>query len=183
MASAGLSAETLTFDKGGLAAAGFKGFVQFDRLAHKTTSPAPGAAGVYVVTYECPQACAFRKISPAGWFKGEDPTVAREKLERNWLGGAPVVYVGKAGNLRTRLSQFAKFGAGKDIGHRGGRLIWHLPKLEELQVSWLITPREINPEAVERAMLKVFFQRYGKAPFANDPDRMGSLRRSALCAD
>jgi hypothetical protein len=47
-------------------------------------------------------------------------------LIANWVDGAEVVYIGKADQLKRRLTQFADFGGGKPIGHWGGRLIWQL---------------------------------------------------------
>jgi hypothetical protein len=46
-----------------------------------------------------------------------------------WVDGAHVMYVGMTaavGGLRSRLCQLFDFGTGKRVGHRGGRLLWHL---------------------------------------------------------
>jgi hypothetical protein len=83
-----------------------------------------------------------------------------------------VVYIGKADNLRRRLRQFAQFGAGRPVGHRGGRLIWQLTRSTELLTAWRETPGEVARE-VEKAMLVDFRAAYGKPPFANDPHLLG----------
>jgi hypothetical protein len=93
-------------------------------------------------------------------------------LESNWIHGAEVVYIGKADNLRRRLRQFAQFGAGKPIGHWGGRLIWQLARSTEFLVAWRETPGEL-PKKVETTMLAEFRAGYRQPPFANDPHLLG----------
>ena len=94
-------------------------------------------------------------------------------LAANWVEGTEVVYIGKADNLRRRLSQFADFGAGKPAGHWGGRLIWQLPNVEALRVAWKETPGRVPIEA-EAELIAAFRHQYGKPPFANDPHRLGA---------
>lgn len=112
--------------------------------------------------------------SPAGTFRG-DPSVSREALDANWVPGAQIVYIGKAnqGRLRKRLEEFIDFGRGGKTRHWGGRLIWQLELSGELLVAWRVLPPEIVPKSVESAMLAAFRADYGKAPFANDPHRLG----------
>jgi hypothetical protein len=85
------------------------------------------------------------------------------------------VYIGKAKHdrLRTRLKEFIDFGRGGKRRHWGGRLIWQLDASEELLVAWRVLLREITPESVEAQMIAAFRADYGKAPFANDPHRLG----------
>jgi hypothetical protein len=78
----------------------------------------------------------FAERSCGGWFKGKDPTVPQEDLTANWVDDAEVVYIGKADQLKRRLTQFADFGAGKPVGHWGGRLIWQLTNVDRLLVAW-----------------------------------------------
>jgi hypothetical protein len=68
-----------------------------------------------VITYSGGNPISFAEQSCGGWFKGKDPTVPREALIANWVDGAEVVYIGKADQLKRRLTQFADFGAGKPI--------------------------------------------------------------------
>jgi hypothetical protein len=56
-------------------------------------------------------------VSPGGRFKGRDPSVSAERLQTEWVSGTPAMYIGKADTLRTRLTSFARFGAGKPVGH------------------------------------------------------------------
>jgi len=178
--AAGLDPDSLGYERTALFDSGFVGFASFAKLA--AASPAPAKSGVYVVLYDSGTLIEFVHPSPAGWYKKKDPSSPDTKLRANWLPGAPVVYIGKATSLRDRLYQFAKFGAGVAIGHSGGKLIWQLPNPETLMVAWKVIPQH-DPEAVEAALLRHFFRRFGKTPFANDPDKEGKLKRSRHCLD
>jgi hypothetical protein len=126
----------------------------------------------YIVTQPTSTEPDFLKSNPGGWFKGRNPTVDAAALHANWVYGAEFVYVGKADNMRRRLRQFAQFGAGKPIGHWGGRLIWQLARSKDLLVAWRETPGEV-PKEVEMTMLDDFRIAHGHRPFANDPHRLG----------
>jgi hypothetical protein len=158
------------FTRPALETEGFVGWVDFQAM--KAQDKVPSSGGVYVVARMTTESPAFRKASVGGWFKGKDPTVARDALEANWVDGAEVVYIGKADQLRRRLRQFADFGTGKPIGHWGGRLIWQLTECETLLVAWRETPGQV-PKDVETAMIDAFRKAYGKPPFANDPHLFG----------
>lgn len=76
-----------------LEAAGFVGFVRFIDLPASRVPPGPG---VYVIVRDGLRAPEFRPTSPAGWFRGKDPTVPDAKLQAAWVEEVEVVYVGKA---------------------------------------------------------------------------------------
>lgn len=149
---------------------GFEGFVKFANLPRVDV---PSRPGVYCVV-RCSSALpVFRESSPAGHFKGADPTVDIHDLESNWVPGAGVVYVGKAGagagsrrGLRKRLDEFRQFGAGRRVGHTGGKRIWQLEDSAELVVGWKIT-EDVEAERAERELLTQFCNQYGQLPFAN----------------
>lgn len=159
----------MEFSRPALEAAGFVGWIAFPAIR---TSACPSAGGVYVITYAGNNPITFSERSCGGWFKGRDPTVSRDALLANWVEGAEVVYIGKADQLKRRLTQFADFGAGKPVGHWGGRLIWQLPDVETLRVAWKETPGRV-PVEVESELIAAFRHAYGKPPFANDPHRLG----------
>jgi hypothetical protein len=158
------------FTRKALEQAGFTGWVPFKEMQAEDKVPKTG--GVYVVTRTEIGPPSFLKKNIGGWFKGKDPTVPAQALTANWVDGAEVVYIGKADELRRRLGQFAKFGAGEAIGHWGGRLIWQLANSETLLVTWRETPGKV-PREVEIAMIEDFRAAYGKPPFANDPHKLG----------
>ena len=160
----------MQFTRRSLEAAGFVGWVPF--LAIRA-SACPSSGGVYVITYTGSDPVVFEERSCGGWFKGQDPTVAHEALAANWVDGAEVVYIGKADQLKRRLTQFADFGAGKPIGHWGGRLIWQLPNIDQLLVAWKETPGRV-PVEVESELIAAFRQAHGKPPFANRPHMLGA---------
>ncbi len=158
------------FTQAALEASGFVGWIPSEEIL---TSACPLLGGIYVITYKGGDPPAFTELSCGGRFKGKDPTVSREVLASNWVSSAEVVYIGKADKLKRRLKQFADFGAGKPVGHWGGRLIWQLPNIDELLVAWKETPERI-PIEVEAELIEQFRQRYGKPPFANNPHRLGA---------
>ena len=150
------------FDIDALREAGFCGFRP---LLPLDTASAPADAGVYVVLTQDVAPPRFLATSVGGHFKQKDPSVDVATLHVNWVQGAPVLYVGKATSLRTRLRQFRDFGQGRPVGHWGGRLIWQLENHADLLVCW--QPTTVDPRSVEQTLLSTFKKHYGHLPFAN----------------
>jgi hypothetical protein len=106
-----------------------------------------------------------------------NPSVDGERLRREWVPGASTVYIGKANfrkqrrpveALRRRLEEYSRFGAGEDIAHRGGRLIWQLADSVELLVAWQEVTWAETARAYEKRLLARFEALHnGRRPFAN----------------
>ncbi len=154
----------------GLRVGGFDGFVRFDQTVGDVV---PRAPGVYAVVRPEDTAPTFLDVSPAGHFKGRDPTVARPVPEAAWVPRAHVVYLGKASSakdrhrgLRKRLAEYRRHGQGEPVGHWSGRYVWQLSDHADLLVGWqAVTDRD--PAAAEAELIAEFVRTYGARPFAN----------------
>ncbi|TVX96226.1 hypothetical protein [Cohnella terricola] len=157
-----------------LSARGFEGFIPIHSIINTPCKQIPNSRGIYVIYKDTFDKIKFLKESKAGWFKNQDPTVDIEALSNKWVDGSYVLYFGKAGslnessssNLRSRIKQYLDFGAGKPIGHRGGRYIWQIEGFENLLVAWLVN-EELEPRQLEIEYIKEFTSHYGAKPFAN----------------
>ncbi|WP_373202363.1 hypothetical protein [Mycobacterium marinum] len=149
---------------------GFTGWVPFAALP---TEEVPTGPGVYVIVRPSDEPPTFLDISPAGHFKGKDPTVPVAELHALWVAGTRTVYIGKASlgssgrrGLRKRLDEYRRFGAGEPVGHSGGRRIWQLTDHANLLVGWRETADADAPRT-ETEMIAQFRAHYGVRPFAN----------------
>lgn len=152
---------------------GFSGFVAVGQLK-KRIDVVPAEQGVYAVLYAAGKEPEFVQRGTGGFFRG-DPNVPVSELKANWVNGADIIYIGKAGGegvkatLRSRLSQYMKFGSGKPVGHKGGRYIWQLADADNLVVCWKVL--NTDPRDYERQMISDFKAAYaGNRPFANLKD-------------
>lgn len=150
----------------GLQASGFLGFEPIRLLRQASLASVPALAGVYAILRPSENPPAFVEVSSAGHFKDKDPSVPIAWLGDEWVDGAEMLYVGKSVNLKRRVAQLLAFGAGKKVGHWGGRMLWQLADAEDLLVAWKPT-ETAKPEDVESAMLTLFLRSYGQLPFAN----------------
>ncbi len=151
--------------------AGFRGFITVQEL-WDDFSDIPKERGVYLVINPNHNNTKFIQPGSGGFFKSKDPNLAIVDLQENYIPGAQVVYIGKAGSLtgkatlHSRIIQYLRFGQGKNVGHYGGRLIWQIKNHQELLFCWKRTPQE-DPREVEKILLQEFYQQYGSFPFAN----------------
>lgn len=149
---------------------GFTGWVPFAALP---TADVPTGPGVYVIVRPTDDPPTFLDTSPAGHFKGKDPSVPVAELDALWVPSTRIVYIGKANagasgrrGLRKRLDEFRRHGAGEPVGHTGGRRIWQLADHADLLVGWHTTADGATA-ATETAMIAQFRAHHDRLPFAN----------------
>jgi len=155
----------MDWSRNGLQTARFTGFSRVGSWKD-WIGTVPSDPGVYVVVCHQGQRPAFLASSAGGHFKQRDPTATKERLEREWIHEAEVLYVGKANLLRRRIDQLMRFSEGKPVGHWGGRFLWQVKGHEEFEVAWLTT-LGAKPVEVEAGLLDDFRAEFGQMPFAN----------------
>jgi hypothetical protein len=163
------------FTRNALQSDGFGGFLTFDELRGQI-GRAPTEGGVYVVLRASTDAVTFIDANPGGRFKGRDPTVATSMLREKWIRDCEVVYIGKANNIQKRLKQYADFGAGRPVGHWGGRYVWQLEDSAALLVAWKRCEPDDTAAALEARLVARFTDEHGgRLPFANIADPSARL--------
>jgi hypothetical protein len=154
-----------------LRAAGFTGFGRVADLRASRLATVPAQSGVYLVVRDSTSPPSFLSESPAGWFKGKNPTLPIAGLQVAWIPNACVVYIGKAGGvgtratLRSRLAAYLRHGGGTRAAHWGGRAVWQLQDAPELLLAWQTL--QSSPRDFERTLIAQFVVTYGQRPFAN----------------
>jgi hypothetical protein len=149
------------------------GFTGFRRLGDLDINRIPQKPGIFAVLRPDGYRPEFLARSTAGVFKKKDPTLKAEALDAEWVDGADVLFVGKAGpgskgnrGLRRQIQEFVDFGAGKPPGHWDGRLIWQLAAPASLIIAWKELPVE-QLNAAEAGYHAAFVEEYGRLPYAN----------------
>lgn len=154
----------------GVCLEGFSDPITIEELRRTRYFGVPKTPGVDLVMQTSNSAPRFLANSTGGWFKRKDPSYHTSVVHENWVDGARVIYVGMTRarkGLRGRLCQFFDFGAGKPVGHRGGRLLWHLENSGQLLVRWKMCGAN-EADTAETAAIAGFKAVYGgKRPFAN----------------
>lgn len=159
-----------TWSRRGLEDAGYLGFCRFGALRE---SRPPTDPGIYVLLRESDSAPVFLDQSLAT--KRESFTVDVALLEREWVPGAQVVYIGKAtagrnhDGIHRRLKQYRRTGDGRADNHSGGVWIFQLADAMDLTVCWKAAPGADDGRIaeLEHALLADFVHLYGRLPFAN----------------
>lgn len=155
------------FTKLNLKKAGFKGFITFRDLWNGQIDNISENGGAYVVLREIDTPPMFLEKNPGGRFKGKNPTVAKEKLQSNWVDGAHIIYIGKAEQLQRRIQQYLDFGLGNPVGHWGGRFIWQIENSDNFIIAWKLVEAGQEAKDLESELLEEFVKSYGRLPFAN----------------
>lgn len=143
----------------------FNGFVPFCELLNSRQPPESN--GVYMILLKRASKPLFLIKGTGGYFKDKEPNVSIAELEANWIDNTIVVYIGKASNLKRRLSYYRRFGEGKKVSHYGGRYIWQIKNaMSDLIVCWKTTIGE-DEDKIESDLISDFRVQYGVRPFAN----------------
>jgi len=149
------------------------GFAGFRAIGGLEIMRIPQGPGVFAVLRANEYEPHFLKKSTAGVFKKKDPTLPAEAVLREWVDGADILYLGRAGagskgnrGLRRQIQEFLDFGRGRPPGHWDGRLVWQLTHTDELLIAWKELPAEEVNQA-EAAYHAAFVAHYGRLPFAN----------------
>ena len=160
------------------------GFTGFRPIAELEINRIPQKPGIFAVLLPdgpghggapgtAPTPPQFLAKSTAGIFKKKDPTLKPEALGAEWVDGADILYIGKAGpgskgnrGLRRQIQEFVDFGRGKPPAHWDGRLIWQLAGAKNLVIAWKELPVE-QLAAAEADDHAAFVTEYGRLPFAN----------------
>lgn len=153
-----------------LKALGYEGFVDWKTLRSSGYKRIPITRGTYIVLLPDNFQPRFLPRSVGAIIKEKIPTVPINMLRSNWVEDTAIVYVGKATNLRSRISMFSRFGQGEPAYHQGGRYIWQIDRSEDLLVCWRDS-RGVDPRLVEKQLISQFKQKHnGRRPFANLTD-------------
>jgi len=157
-----------SFGRSDLEATGFVGWQTWGELRANELVAVPRDPAAYVVYRTSASESDFLTVNPGGHHKGQDPTVSVGELKANWVSDTHVVYIGKADVATRRLKDFAAFGAGRPVGHKGGRYIWQLADSDDLLVAWHAISWEELARYYEKRLLAHFADLHnGSRPFAN----------------
>lgn len=157
-----------TWDREGLEARGWEGFIP---LSTHDSSGVPDAPGVYAVLRDGDTTPQFLAERPHATARQANSYTASD-LHSRWVSGVQVVNIGRAGtSLRRRLRQYRQFGGGVGLNHKGGRSIWQLSDADRLTVVWRtfpVTYDGLSTRGAESGLIAKFQEAHGGAkPFAN----------------
>jgi hypothetical protein len=144
----------------------FEGFMSIGDLRARGVADVPSVPGAYVVVGEG-ESIEFLEENPAGRFKRRNPTVSLAVLKSKWINKSDTIYIGKGNNLRRRIKQFMDFGAGRPVGHWGGRYTWQVAHAEEMLIAWKPSSEGLEARDLESELLRRFAVEFGSLPFAN----------------
>jgi hypothetical protein len=149
------------------------GFAGFRTLAQLEINRIPQGTGIFAVLQPEGFEPRFLARSTAGRFKKKEPSLPEAALAAEWVAGAEMLYVGKAGpgskgnrGLRRQIQEFVDFGKGKPPGHWDGRLLWQLADSAALVIAWKELPAD-QVNAAEAMYQADFRGLHGRLPFAN----------------
>ena len=102
-------------------------------------------------------------VCPNMTLDGMQPTVGqlRDRVSRFWIPNEVILYIGKATELSTRLSDYYRTSIGKRSPHSGGFFLKLLSNLDQL---WVHYAECGDPESAEGRMLRRFCENVSQGP-------------------
>lgn len=157
-----------TWDREGMEARGWEGFIPLSTL---DSSGVPDSPGVYAVLRDGDATPGFLTERPHATARQANSYTVSD-LHSRWVSGVQVLNIGRAGtSLRRRLCQYRQFGGGVGLNHKGGRSIWQLSEADRLTVAWRtfpVTYDGLSTRGAESGLITKFQEAHGGAkPFAN----------------
>ncbi|MDX2472339.1 MAG: hypothetical protein QNL91_01395 [Candidatus Krumholzibacteria bacterium] len=117
----------------------------------------------------------------AKFAKSEDLDVLHSKWNRiQRKATTDILYIGKGDSIRSRVSQLARFGAGRAKNHAGGEWLWQVHNIGNAKVLMQSCPNG-KQVGFENWLLEKFHREHGEYPLANrkGPDGDERWRPSA----
>ena len=78
---------------------GFEGFKSVSELMD-SVDVVPDKKGIYMVLRVATSVPVFVEQGTGGFFKKKNPNVTIQELEKNWIAGELILYIGKAGGTK-----------------------------------------------------------------------------------
>jgi hypothetical protein len=144
----------------------FMGFKSVGWLKENGYSEIPSVSGVYIVVVPDGFKVNFLDTTTAiTERRGRNTLTSSQDLAKKFLKtDQRILYIGKAANLRNRISQLIRYAYGKADNHYGGCHLWQIENNPLLEVGYL---RDPSPESTEQRLLKQYVDRQGLLPVAN----------------
>jgi hypothetical protein len=141
-------------------------------LHKEKCSTLPKHHRMYLVLRMTSDEPSFKTVSGTGLYQQKDPSYPMKTITSNWVDGASIIYIGKAGGesgIHGRVRLLVNFGFGKAVAHRGECALWHLEDSSILRLCWKACGN-LQARAYETELIQRFRSYHGKRPFANMRD-------------
>ncbi|TVQ82260.1 MAG: GIY-YIG nuclease family protein, partial [Phycisphaeraceae bacterium] len=96
-------------------------------------------------------------------------SVLAEYLRSFWLPDEPILYIGTATSLRSRLNQFVNHTLGDRAPHKGGHWLKTLNILDELHIHYAVATSPDHALDLESRAIRLFSEHVSDASRANLP--------------
>lgn len=139
-----------------------------ETLGRAAWTDIPSSCGIYVVYL--PKGMIF-DASPSAGAAIRSKTVSSAQLKAKWARitqrqPTDIVYIGKGDNLKRRIRNLARFGAGLATNHAGGEWMWQIPQIRSACVLIKLCPCG-KQVPFEKSLLDLFYSQHVDWPLAN----------------